>query len=923
MIRKTIACLFLLVLVTGIWAQQYTITGGVTGTIADWHLSHGGSYPWGDTNICVESGTTWANGSATTPGTFTDSSGTYTLTGTVVCTQDDGFAPDGSTVSAAVYKIPNLDMVTPANTTITQVNKLTSFGTFAEYGNTPAGWYGMCSTSQMFTTACDYKINKALIVNGWIVVPAHRQDHSGYWSHDLTLIASPDGGVTWCNPYNLLRTGTPNAAGCIARGSTTGDAPICAAADVHTSLNASLTAGATTMQVVDATNIVNGTIIEISPELSNAREYVRVTAGGGGSGVTTLTITRFQGLGHSSGANVQIPSACTDAGYTDATHSSMMFKDPTPYDATTGYASNVYFFDYCPGNACTGMPDGADSYVYGWGTTGNEAKYYLFRVLKDITKIMDPAEWQWYNYSTYKPWDVGTGVDWTSTAPGVQVLSGRSYSTNLVGNTGAAQVNMPGVVLVPTYLCAATGNCSYVASNYMKTATGDPVTHVPWGVLSFPHPWGPYGQPQGVKDYYPPSSSGTVSVTNGSPNVTWTAGTLFVTGSAWVGRTFTITVGGSSVNYLVSSVTDSTHLILTTNYAGSTGSASYLLYLPGMYGFFAINRHYTRTINTTPFTIRTVVTANTGNYQVVGTLVWQQFDMVVAPQLTGNSQLGKSKLRFSTGSSKGTIPRTGLYAYFDCWDNNFFNSGTGSIYAPWTYCADIASPRPGLVLSTLNAAGTVANSSSSGITWEATGPAMIKSTARRFELRTLDIANSLVGPTAFSGNVAWTVNIIVNVDSLPGGGQGLWQFGNTAGQFMELQINSVLNQLLMEVKGATSGGYVNTTSSYGGLTAGAWHMITVTKAVGGLTVDSGATVGTTRIYVDGVNAPLAIGVAMVGNPATTANTLQVMYAGNGPGGTSGKLGGFGAWTRALSSPEVYRMYQTLKTNVAARGITLP
>ncbi len=73
-----------------------------------------------------------------------------------------------------------------------------------------------------------------------------------------------------------------------------------------------------------------------------------------------------------------------------------------------------------------------------------------------------------------------------------------------------------------------------------------------------------------------------VSVTNGSPNVTWAnKGLQFdgaaiqswyfaYGGAAWAGQT--VKIGG--VSYVVSSVTDATHLVLTTNYAGSTGNAT-------------------------------------------------------------------------------------------------------------------------------------------------------------------------------------------------------------------------------------------------------------------------------------------------------------------------------------------------------------
>ena len=60
-------------------------------------------------------------------------------------------------------------------------------------------------------------------------------------------------------------------------------------------------------------------------------------------------------------------------------------------------------------------------------------------------------------------------------------------------------------------------------------------------------------------------NTGTVSVTNGSPNVTGSGTTWLV--NAYVGQLFVSTDG---VRYTVSSVTDNTHLVLTANYGGST-----------------------------------------------------------------------------------------------------------------------------------------------------------------------------------------------------------------------------------------------------------------------------------------------------------------------------------------------------------------
>jgi hypothetical protein len=63
---------------------------------------------------------------------------------------------------------------------------------------------------------------------------------------------------------------------------------------------------------------------------------------------------------------------------------------------------------------------------------------------------------------------------------------------------------------------------------------------------------------------------GTAGVTNASPNVTSASGTGFVTDGSWVNKT--INIGG--VLYVISSVTDSMHLVLTANYLGATNAGT-------------------------------------------------------------------------------------------------------------------------------------------------------------------------------------------------------------------------------------------------------------------------------------------------------------------------------------------------------------
>jgi len=62
--------------------------------------------------------------------------------------------------------------------------------------------------------------------------------------------------------------------------------------------------------------------------------------------------------------------------------------------------------------------------------------------------------------------------------------------------------------------------------------------------------------------------SGFIGVTNGSPIFTWVSGSLFVSGSSWVGQTITI----GTVNYTILSVQNSNSATLNANYAGATNA---------------------------------------------------------------------------------------------------------------------------------------------------------------------------------------------------------------------------------------------------------------------------------------------------------------------------------------------------------------
>lgn len=83
-------------------------------------------------------------------------------------------------------------------------------------------------------------------------------------------------------------------------------------------------------------------------------------------------------------------------------------------------------------------------------------------------------------------------------------------------------------------------------------------------------------QPQAPDCPVAASNIGTATVTNGQPTITSTAGQGFVTGTSWNGIQIAfITAANTFPTLTISTVTDSSHLTLTTNWTQASGSVQY------------------------------------------------------------------------------------------------------------------------------------------------------------------------------------------------------------------------------------------------------------------------------------------------------------------------------------------------------------
>ena len=158
----------------------------------------------------------------------------------------------------------------------------------------------------------------------------------------------------------------------------------------------------------------------------------------------------------------------------------MMFQEPSPYNGTTGNMQQIFAFTYCQANACTGMPDGADTYMYAYGHNGNRNNVILARVLKTAAYFMDPAQWSYYTASNYSPSNTGNGTSWSSTLANAALL----WNSGDPANSGTVPlINYGNVWSGVSYICSGAA-CSLVFTAVPSGAF--------YSLVTAPHPWGPF-----------------------------------------------------------------------------------------------------------------------------------------------------------------------------------------------------------------------------------------------------------------------------------------------------------------------------------------------------------------------------------------------------------------------------------------------
>jgi hypothetical protein len=167
--------------------------------------------------------------------------------------------------------------------------------------------------------------------------------------------------------------------------------------------------------------------------------------------------------------------------------------------------------------------------------------------------------------------------------------------------------------------------------------------------------------------------TGTVTVTNGNPTVTWVSGTQFTTGNSWKLDTILIgTAGQANTVYTIASVGSATQLTLQNNVMLSSGTYTYHL--------LAFTSGSTRPIWTSSSVSgQTIAGAGSGevwtNTSQPSTISWGGS--------TGQTMCDGLRGDF-TSSAGATIPSLGTVLYpVDNNDNNNFYSAIGPAASSW------------------------------------------------------------------------------------------------------------------------------------------------------------------------------------------------------------------------------------------------
>ncbi len=178
---------------------------------------------------------------------------------------------------------------------------------------------------------------------------------------------------------------------------------------------------------------------------------------------------------------------CPNAAYLDATHSSVMWKNPSPFDGSTQTMGNLNWVEYGPDGTGTG-PDGSSTYTYAIG--GYAGMYFLHRVPTAVIRHLDPADWEHFDCAVTKANVVPNISDSSCWVSGFATIhSFRPTFLDASGNTATFANQLGQVLSSIQYVSSAKiylmmSNVYYTGNQWPTTIATGPTPLGPWTVTS-------------------------------------------------------------------------------------------------------------------------------------------------------------------------------------------------------------------------------------------------------------------------------------------------------------------------------------------------------------------------------------------------------------------------------------------------------
>lgn len=534
---------------------------------------------------------------------------------------------------------------------------------------------------------------------------------------------------------------------------------------------------------------------------------------------------------------------CANAGYTDATHSSIMWKG-FPYGTENWYWVN---YGYQDGGTAPVTTDGTDpsTYDYFMSYDGSLARVAKSDILQDISK------WQYYtcpSISQSLRCSPGVSGNWTSTFAS---RTGTFYLSYYLGPFEESFTQLFGSIYLPEFKA------------YIRTGVIQP-------------------SPDAFDIQWSPSLTGP-----------WT--------------------------------------LVSRNSVQSTMWGSFFSPSPAL--------GYT-VVGISPPHVKLTTTSNDyATSPPEGSVQFHEWDLVLGQQQTGATPRAQNLPMYTTGAGfkfspggnvAGTLPSSGLV-----WSFDFLDQGITSGLTNWPYFQDRANqnavmvPCDGTSYTTVSICGTM--NSGHGTTMNNFGPVVTDTNFQYFgHLRSFTGEGFWAqrnAPSAMAGNGTYSVVNVVRYDGGAPSGKysGIWSTGSssgTANTAVQLAVFSSGAAILIWNADSQPAYAYGPTFTF---TSTNWYFVvtTVTAATGGNCPAVSVWVGQSGTITDTNAGHTCVQEfsASTKTPAVTASPLVLGLSVDGyamPASHATTM----IYDRVLSSVDVQRMYGVMKTQMAARGVTL-